>query len=358
MEFHIGQAPRLTPEQKRKLDKEKRMKNQKRTSRPSSSHQQWRLLPCDAQASFFIDQLSGTTFLQKMMSYKEYGRKFQDMKSDLFPSYVPNPTLLESICALKRKCKPILLKNQLLRWKLKRFLTQWRLKRFRVINDTDFITLNPIQNPIRIPNFALRTVSLFEPSSILNHIHKQLLHHDGSIPEPLSPRNPYTNAPFSLYELLSLRNECKRQGVSTWTMEGFAKSKYNSELFLQYQRKPLRMNAMKTILYNFSDYEGKELLLNFIESQHEEHQAVFRKALYKWFLLHMPEEVKISKWRSLCLEYYEREILAEDDTERDNAFYRIKGKTGSLCSPPLDLEAKRSLFLRVKKDESNSSLSL
>ena len=362
MEFHIGQAPRLSYEQKRKLEKEKQKqaqkKNQKR--RPSSfvKREQWRLLPCDIQSAFLIDQLPGVTFLQKMLSLKEYGRNFQEAKSELFPLYTASPTLLKSICELKKKVKPLLLENQKLRWRFKRFLSVWRLKRFHVINDTDFITLSPIATPIKIANFALRSIYLFEPASILNHMHKQLLHHDGSIPEPISPRNPYTNAPFSLCELVTLRNACKQFGLSSWTLEGFAKSKYDIDIFLQYQRKPLRMNAMKTILYNFSHYEGKELLLNFIESQHEEHQAVFRKQLYRWFLLHMPEEVKVCKWRSICLEYYEQDILAEDDIGRETAFLRIKPKTGTLCSPPHDLEAKRSLFLRCKKDESNSSVPL
>ena len=130
-------------------------------------------------------------------------------------------------------------------------------------------------------------------------------------------------------------------------MEAFTKSKLSIDSFCQVQRKALRIHALKSILYNHSEYEGIHLLMNFIESQHDEHQAHFNKPLYRWFLTKYPEEQKIHSWRSFCKEYYEEEILAEDDAERDNCFLRIASKTGSLCAPPHDLLTKRNLIIQI-----------
>jgi hypothetical protein len=354
--FHPGKVAKLTKEQKRKREmqklREKRRKERKSSYAPVEKRPRWFLLPSPIQHSFLIDTLSGDTFITKMKALQEYGQIWKDMKSDLFPSYKPDSKILESIRQSKTQCKKLIIDNQILRWKFKRFVTKWRLRRFRELNDTDCITLNPIVEAIRISNFALRLFYVFEASTLLSHIHRQLLHHDGSIPDPLMPKNPYTNELFSLGQLLNIRQQCKTKKESNWSLEAFAKSNYNIETFLQYNRKRLRMHAMKSILFSYKDYDGIDTLLNFIETQHDEHNAVFQKGLYRWCLMHIPEESRICKWRRLCLEYYEREILAEDDSGRDNAFFYIQTKTGTLCSPPVELTVKRQLFLRMKKDDS------
>ena len=357
--FHPGRLIKLTKEQKQKEEdwkrKQKRRKDRKRSSIPIQKQSIWRIIP-SLQYSFLIDTLSGDSYLSKMKSLRKYGLFWKDIKCDLLPSYKPDTQILESINRMKQQSHKLLIENQEIRWVFKRFITRWRLRRFRELNDTDCISLNPIVDGIRIPNFSLRAFSVFEASSLLAHIHRQLLHHDGSIPEPLMPKNPYTNEQFTLGQLVSIRHQCKAKKESIWTLEALAKSKYSIDAFLQYNRKTLRMHAMKSILFSYKDFDGIDTLMNFIESQHDEHNADFKKNVYLWCLNHLPDESRIRKWRRLCLNYYEREILAEDDTERDNAFFFIRAKTEILCSPPQDLIVKRQLFLRMKKDERSSSV--
>ncbi len=350
--FHPGVVIRLTKEQKRKRDLQ-RKKDKEREHRRNQSRQPfvprpvWRILPCDFEMSFFIDTLHGNSFFEKMNSIEDFGSLYQK-KSALFPDYRPNPELIQSIQRLKREAKAKLAENQILRWKFKRFLSKWRLRHFKVINETDCITLSPIGNPVRVYHFPTRSLYTFESSSILQDIHKKLLHHCGQIPNPLYPRNPFTNEQFTLAQLLSIHQQCRSFGHSSWIFEAFHKSKLSIPTLLMIQRKALRLHAFKTILYDVSDYEGVALLLNFIESQHEEHNAIFNKALYRWCLVKLPEEPKIQMWRAFCKQYYEEDILAEDDTERDECFIRISRKTGHLCAPPHDLLAKRNLLAHKK----------
>jgi hypothetical protein len=358
LQFHQGSQPRMTKQQKRQKERERERK--KKNSFPQRPYQPiriWRIVPCATEYKFLIDILSGSSFLQKMKSLDTYGSFYfsSKTKSALFPNYKPDPKLLADIQKRKQECSKLLLQNQRLRWVLKPFITQWRLKRFRTVNDADFITLSPIENPIHVYNFSNRCQYIFDAKSLLQHVHKRLLHHDGQIPHPLIPMNPFTNEPFTLSQMIGIYSAMRRQGQSVWSLEAFAQSKFQIDQLLSHYRKPLRIHALKSILYDYVDWDGIDLLLNFIEVHHEEHSAQYNKTLYTFFLREMPDEAKIQAWRSLCREFYEEDILAEDTDQRDIAFYRARRKTGPLCAPPHDLVVKRTFFLKSKKDASNRS---
>ena len=361
--FHSGLTPKVTKEEKRKKELEERKRKEKLLRKKASLSvssrepvQTWFLLPCFPEYHFMVDILPGQTFLQKIKSLETFGafRCATKPKSELFPDYKPDPNFVKQLKERKKQCRVYMKENQRLRWIFKRFVTRWRIQRFRCINDSDFITLAPIENPIHVFIFRSQCQYIFNAHSLLQHLHKRLLQNDGQIPTPLVPLNPYTNEAFSLAQLLGIQAALKKQGKSSWAFEGFARSQFQIERFLNLYRKPLRLHALKTILYDYSDWEGRAVVLNFMETHHEEHAAAFQKNLYAFFLREMPEDVKIQHWRSLCREYYEQEILAEDEDERIRAFYRIKEKTEHLCGPPHDLVVKRSFFLNSKKDGSQS----
>jgi hypothetical protein len=350
--FHPGYMPRRTKEEKRRYEREKKRQKLQKEMRKNKPQffircPVWRILPCQADHAFLIDTLSGKTYFEKMKSLEDYG-SFLTTKSTLFPNFKPNQELKETIFQMKKACKSLMAENQILRWKFKRFITKWRMKRFKQINDTDFITLSEIQKTVKIYNYPTRCIYTFEASSILQDIHKKLLNHDGQIPHPLFPRNPYTNEQFTISQLLSVQTQCKKYEQAVWTLESFYKSKMKIDTFSQIHRKALRLHALKSILFHVKDFEGIYLLLNFIESQHDEHEAQFNKPLYRWCLSTIPDDSKIQSWRYLCKEYYEEEILAEDDVQRELCFARIARKTGYLCAPPYDLIAKKKLFSRIK----------
>lgn len=328
-------------------EKEKRRKERKTIPSVPIKKEVWRILPCEMKYSFAIDSLKGTTFIEKMAALKDYG-SFLKAKSDLFPNFEPNKELQKTIFEMRDKCIELCKRNQTLRWIFKRFVTKWRIMHFKQINDTDFITLGPITKKVSLPIFSQRAIYVFEANSILQDIHRKLLQSTAQIPTPVFPRNPYTNERFSMHQILGIHSQCKAHGVSVWTLEAFFKANLRVDLFLQLQRKPLRIHAIKTILYNYSDWDGIDLLLNFIESHHEEHQAIFNKHIYIWCLQKIPEEPKIQAWRGLCRDYYMEDILADDEEERDKCFYKYSQKTEPLCAPPHDLLAKKSLYIRAK----------
>lgn len=344
--FAIGRCP----------DKEiYRKPKKKRTRDPFTPLPCWRIIPCALGYRFTIDTLRGNTFLEKMKSIEEMGSTYLVAKHKFFTNYKPNPDFVESLKQLKKECKRIMVENQILRWKFKRFVTRWRLNRFKRINDIDFVTMMPIEKPIYFPSFETKSMYTFEAASILQDIHKKLLHHDGEIPSPLFPRNPYTNEEFTVAQLAGIFQQCKQQGKAIWTLESLAKHSFDIDTFLQYQRKTLRFNSIKSILSDLSEWQGQELLLNFIETHHEEHEVPFQKLIYRWSIINIPREERIKKWINVCRDYYEKEILAEDQSDKDVAYYIARHRSSPLCSPPTELIVKRSLFLQMKKDGARSS---
>jgi hypothetical protein len=353
--FSFGREPTLSKKEREKQRKRKRTSSiviqTVVKKRPC-----WRILPCKSPICFTIDLLKGTTFFAKMKEIDELGLPFLARNSKLSPNHKISQVLLERLTALKSECKKILVKNQKLRWKFKHFVSLWRLKRMKKVNDTDFVTMSNIEKPVSIAIFSTNSIYTFEAFSILREIHKKLLHHDGQIPSPMFPRNPYTNETFTFLQMIQLHKQCKEKGQSIWSLELFAKYNYNINLFLQHERKVLRINAIKSLLANLSDWQGHDLLLNFIESQHEEHEIPFQKLVYGWSIHHIPDEERIRKWKLLCSEYYINDILAEDQSDKDLSYFIVVDRSAGLCSYPSELFAKRTLFLQMKKDGTRNRL--
>lgn len=340
--FEQGMAPSYTKQQLRELQRRQRRQKQRGvlSSEPLQKRQTWFLLPCDLNVLMTISLLSGDSFFQKRVSLEGY--------DSFFPKTSVDSSFLERTLLHKQICRDFLEQNQRVRWILKPFLMKWLVKRCKKVNEIDFITLSPIEYPVVSIHFQMRTSYTFEALSIANDIHKKLLHHDGQIPVPVCPRNPYTNNEFTLSEILDIYRQCKRYGKMSWAFESFIKAGMNIGRFLEYQRKPLRIHAIRSILRDTTDWDGNDLLLNFIECHHDEHESPFKKRLYRWCLLHMPEEPRLKSWRRLCFQYYEKDILAEDNDQRDCLFYSVKAMTGELCAPPYELETKMKFIQTVR----------
>lgn len=355
--FSMGVNP-ITKKSKRKqsLYEYKPKSKPKRiiTVRPAESlfqQKSVRVIPCPQQLCFSIDMLKGKTHVQKMTS-------LQAMKPHIYVcAFWKEASSLTSVASrlatLKKECKEYLLKNQIYRWRLKRFLTLWRLRHLRQLNDVDPITLSPFEQPITIVSFPTRGKYVFEASSFIQEIHQKLLRSDGQIPNPVFPRNPLTNQDLTYGQLVSVYNQCLQYGKMKWTFQGFHHARFSLPLFLNLYRKSLRVNAVKTILNTHDNYEGMDMLLDFIEREHEEHETPFNLFIYRWSIYHLPNEKRITQWRELCRSWYEKDILVEGALEKQVALDRIHQQSLAFCNPPNDLIAKRQFLLNKKKESHN-----
>lgn len=335
LSFAIGSPPPRSTRQK------KEKKNWKAPRSEVSPFVPWRILPserCDG-LFFWMDTLPGSSYFQKRAAL---AKQIQTIESTSWSFQKESRTqATEEILEKANKLFALLYKNQKIRWILKRFLTRVRILRFPILNDVDPITLERVETPIQIHSFSQRKTYVFEAESFATLVHKKLLAHEGQIPLPQFPKNPLTNEAFLLGQQISLLQQCREQGYSSWSLEAYVTSRYSLQTLISYFKTPLRLSALRTTLATLKTWEAIDTLMDFIESQHDAHNAHFYSTVYKWAIHHAPTSTRIEKWRTLCLKWYENDLLIEDEDAKQAAFALLQQKSLALCTSPTDLQALR-----------------
>ena len=124
-------------------------------------------------------------------------------------------------------------------WQIKRCLRNCK-------NTEDPVTMEVPKNPVIIIDFKKRMSFLYEASSLKKTIENRLLLSDYMFPEPSSPVNLLTNEPFTLGQIISVVNQCKKYGQLSWIMESFKELNANLELFSFHNKQKLKIEAIKT----------------------------------------------------------------------------------------------------------------
>jgi hypothetical protein len=230
-----------------------------------------------------------------------------------------------------------LLKNQRLRQLFKTLLTKWRTQRLRLANDNDPITLSKPVIPITIYSFELGIKYVYEAETLARDIHKKLLNNDGMFPNPVFPKNTLTNVEYTVAQLLSIWERCKKSGLTSWAFEAFRDVKFDIDKFLLHHNRILRVNAMRAVLNNPDDVDYIDTLFDFIMLHHDYHDIKPVEVTYKRFVKSYPDEPIIILWRNLCRKWYEASILIEDTHEKYNALEILYEKSIGLCNRQSEL---------------------
>ena len=341
--------------QESKHQREKRLRKRRKPTGEKASVRyakpSWFLLPHHLANGFefWIAMLKGDTFLTKRKSLLD------DIEKAKTPTSPIQDKFRDEYLIKAQHVMSFLYQNQKLRWIFKKFFTKLRLQRFPSLNDVDPITLERITQPIKFPSFAQRKTYSFEANPFVKHLHNKLTHNDGHIPDPLFPKNPFTNEAFSLSQLISLIDQARKYSHTSWAIESFVSCRYDLTSFSTIHSKPLRLNALRATMANVSSWDSIDTLYDFIKIQHAFHNALFHMNLYKWAVNHAAKEKRIESWRKLCVKWYEVDILIDDaDTKRD-LFHVIEAKTFLMCSKPDELTSLRQAKYRVTTDGSRSS---
>ena len=352
--FHPGRPRQETnQEKKERIRKQKLQKRKKQVYLPRKVTPTWCILPPHLTQGFefWIAMLKGTSFVTKQKSLLE---DIERAKLPLSNAFGFDSSLHDKIrdeyLVKAQHVMSFLYQNQKIRWIFKRFFTRLRIQRFQPLNEDDPITLEPIAQPIQFPSFRQRKLYVFEAKPFAKHLHNRLVHNDGHIPEPLLPKNPFTNEVLSLPQIISLIDQARKYSHSSWAVEGFLSCRYDLTSFVAIYSKPLRLHALRTTMSNVDDWDSIDTLYDFIKSQHELHAEVFRIEVYKWAVHHAPREDRIESWRKMCVKWYEVDILIEDPDTKQRMFRKIEEKTLSLCTKPVEL-----VLLRQQKRKSRAS---
>jgi hypothetical protein len=162
-----------------------------------------------------------------------------------------------------------------LRWLVRKWVQRMKysLYKKRLIGETDLHTLEPIipKDAVQIVCWRTKSVYQFHVHSILRMIRENLFFEQWGRSDPLAPRNPYTNQPWSYGQLMHLvqtiqQKMVERGRVIPSFITQFVEANYCIEQFYTSHKLELGVNAT-TRFFQSSDSIGvrRELLEQLFE---------------------------------------------------------------------------------------------
>ena len=191
--------------------------------------------------------------------------------------------------------------------------TRWRIRRFKAVNDTDPVTLESPMSPVRLYDWNTFSLYIFDAKTVMRDMSEKLLHRDEMFPLPSAPRNPLTNEDYTQGQMWGLVEQLRRYGKTNWVIEAYAKCSFDLDHFKEVYAIPLNKSALQRVFSDIRSHEVNDILLDFIEAQHNLHNVEYNKNLYRWAALKSPMNQRLSAWRDMCYRYYLNTILYTGD---------------------------------------------
>lgn len=200
-----------------------------------------------------------------------------------------------------------LYKIQSVRWRIRLMVLRWLYKRLRSCTTTDIVTLEPIQRPVHIIDWINRYRYSFELQTIHRDCTESLSHGHGMFACPLRPKNPLTNLPLSLGQLVSIWSSFTQGQIPlSSVVVNYRSVQFNHGRFIEEYATPLSLICMKKCILNPLDLDGGEYLYDFIEATFEYNSIpftyTFRTKLSSALYTNKDTEF-LRKFRLKCVEY-------------------------------------------------------
>lgn len=373
--FSIGVAPKLTSEQQRakararvrakwrKARRHEANRLEPGEIRPTAAFpvKRWFLLPMES-----VSPLLYWPVLRTGPTLSSAYDSFHD-----FCIVKPNPWSSKAAVAFQKQLRPflkeplkpffpvkpfpelisefvnILRKNASVRRLMQRLVRAWKLRRATPVNDVDIVTMDTPKKKVELCDWWLCRTYPFEADSLYKSFLRCLLMRDSMWPTPQEIRNPYTNVPLTVAQSHFAIQALRHHGYTHWVLEALRAARYDWTEFKRMQSRQLRLAALRAQFQAPETDDYHETMMDFIESEYENHEVLFPKLIYSWALKHAAEHPTIAKWRTLCFRYYYIDITHECTFARDELMQKeVYHETAGLCGPVYDLYALKKVAHR------------
>ena len=227
---------------------------------------------------------------------------------------------------------------------------RWLLKRrFKAANEEDLMTGEAPKKPITLVAWSERRKYVFEANTIRRDMLERLFQQSYLFPKYLTPRNPFTNCDMTANQFTSVMNQLRSYGSTHWALEGLLKCRYDMENFRAAFGESMKREVIARQFSNPSSSDTIDIILHFMEDQHEDNDKYCNVALYRWALENRMNHPKIKKWIALCRRYHECLLKnINDRLAQGKDILDINDKCAKLCEYPIDLEDLRNADLKKK----------
>jgi hypothetical protein len=192
-----------------------------------------------------------------------------------------------------------------------------RVRRLEKANVDDLLTGEPPKNPVNITVWNEMKVYIFEANTLMKDITERLLHNDGLFEYPQYPRNPFTNIPLTLSQMISVWNSISRASIPVSSAFAlFRNSAYNMDRFIEENIIFLKLNSLRRTFKEAKSYDYTEKLLDFIEYSYHIESVTCSLISFQYALDTYPNHHIIRKWALLCEKYHSAEILHAGNPEK------------------------------------------
>ncbi len=227
------------------------------------------------------------------------------------PSIMPETYIPEC----KVKCD-ILFKEQQIRTTFRNFTRIWLYKRYRnrLLNTEDPATMEVPRTPIHVYSTSQKGSYVFEASTLIKSIEKDLCFAQYLFPEPTHPKNPLTNLVWKPEQRLHIIQQLRSLNIGSWILEGYVKCNYKLRMFRDIFMVPLKVRALMDLTMNASSEDTIEFVCEFIEDMNEYYDNEDSNlGIIKWAVRNMPSHPYIREWRKLWAKIYQYNIMYNED---------------------------------------------
>jgi len=212
---------------------------------------------------------------------------------------------------------------------------RWIRSKVTVKNTEDLLTGEVPDTPIRLTEFSTRSINIFDARTIVRDMVSRLtMSHCTFFPFPKAPRNPYTNALLTEGQFYSLVQQLRRAGETHWSIEGLYTAKYNLQEFERDMYGKIKRTIHNAIFANPVTETAKEVLFDYIEDEHKEHNMVFEREIYKWAVEEISHHYMIHQWRVNCNRHYKVVHFPGESKADEEEKELIDAATLKLCKYP------------------------
>ena len=211
------------------------------------------------------------------------------------------------------------------------FLSHWRYKKLHDKNDDDIATLEPPKNPVHIIDWQTKSKYSFEATTLMRDITARLLNHDGFWDSPQAPRNPFTNLPLTLSQMISVWNQLSYARIPCSTaFTAYRQCRWDMHRFTFEYATMTQLNALTHTMKNELSQDYRDRMLDFIEYVHDYMDIPCTTQLYRYSMIKHTGHLLFRKWAALCKRFYEYDIIYKHAADTRNSMQILAVKEAAL----------------------------
>jgi hypothetical protein len=144
-------------------------------------------------------------------------------------------------------------------WQIKKCLKNCK-------NTEDPVTMEIPKFPVTIIDFKKRMSFVYDAKTLKYTIENRLLYSDYMFPEPLIPLNILTNVEFTHGQLISIVEQCKRYGQTSWMMDSLKSLNGDLQLFTFHNKQRLKIEAIKAF-FKKGSLSMRDVVLEYFDTE-------------------------------------------------------------------------------------------